>query len=72
VIGVGVLLGYRGVYIGALLAMAASPTAVASFAMAQNMGGDAELAGQAVVVTSAASIVTLFFWVFALSSAGVL
>lgn len=72
VIGVGVLLGYRGVDIGALLAMAASPTAVASFAMAQNMGGDAELAGQAVVVTSAASIVTLFFWVFALSSAGVL
>ena len=34
--------------------------------MAQQMGGDAELAGQLVVFGSLFSIVTIFRWVFAI------
>ena len=46
--------------------MLASPTAVSSFQMAKEMGGDGDLASQIVVFTSAFSIVTVFFWIFAL------
>lgn len=38
--------------------------------MAQQMGGDAELAGDIVVVTSAVSILTMFLWVFLFKSLG--
>ena len=48
----------------------ASPTAVNSFTMAQQMGGDAELAGDIVVVTSAVSMLTMFLWVFLFKSLG--
>ena len=48
----------------------ASPTAVNSFTMAQQMGGDAELAGDIVVTTSAASILTMFLWIFLFKSLG--
>ena len=53
-------LGFRGVDFVALLALFASPTAVASFTMAQQMGGDAELAGNIVVMTSLLCSLTLF------------
>ena len=49
----------------------ASPTAVNSFTMAQQMGGDAELAGDIVVTTSAVSILTMFLWIFLFKSLGV-
>ena len=53
-----------------LLGVFASPTAVNSFTMAQQMGGDAELAGDIVVVTSAVSMLTMFLWVFLFKSLG--
>ena len=53
-----------------LLGVFASPTAVNSFTMAQQMGGDAELAGDTVVVTSAVSMATMFLWVFLFKSLG--
>lgn len=53
-----------------LLGVFASPTAVNSFTMAQQMGGDAELAGDTVVVTSAVSMLTMFLWVFLFKSLG--
>ncbi|MEG1826099.1 MAG: AEC family transporter [Gordonibacter sp.] len=59
-LGLAVALGYRGVELGALLALFASPAAVSSFPMAEELGGDGELAGQIVAVGSAVSIVTLF------------
>jgi len=46
--------------------MFAAPTAVSSFQMAKQMDGDADLAGQIVVFTSAFSIVTVFGWIFLL------
>ena len=71
-VGSAALLGLRGVELGAFLAMSASPTAVSSFPMALQMGGDGELAGQVVVMTTAFSMVTLFVWVTCLSGLGLL
>ncbi len=50
--------------------MFATPVATASYAMAQNMGGDGELAGQFVVLSTTASVVTIFLWIFVLNSIG--
>ena len=38
--------------------------------MAQNMGGDGELAGQFVVLSTAASVVTIFLWVYLFTNIG--
>lgn len=67
-----VLLGFRGVDLASLIPVFASSTAVASFTMAQQMGGDAELAGNIVVATSALCALTLFFWCFLFKSLGLL
>ena len=64
VLGLAVLLGFRGVELITLLAVFATPTAVASFTMAEQLGGDAELAGNIVVLTSFFSVFSLFFWSF--------
>ena len=65
-----VLLGFRGVALASLLPVFASSTAINSFTMAQQMGGDAELAGNIVVGTSALCSLTLFFWCFLFRSLG--
>lgn len=67
---VSVLCGIRGVELAAMIAIFGSPTAVSSFTMAQQMGGDAALAGDIVVLTSALSCVTMFAWALALKSLG--
>ena len=69
-LGLGALLGFRDAAFVSLLGVFASPTAVNSFTMAQQMGGDAELAGDIVVVTSAVSMLTMFLWVFLFKSLG--
>lgn len=68
----GILLGFRGNDLVAVLAAFASPTAVASTPMAQAMGGDGKLAGEIVAVTSVGCIFTIFLWVFVLSGLGYL
>ena len=70
-LGLGALLGFRGVAFVSLIGVFASPTAVNSFTMAQQRGGDAELAGDIVVTTSAVSILTMFLWIFLFKSLGV-
>lgn len=70
-LGLGAPLGFRGVAFVSLIGVFASPTAVNSFTMAQQMGGDAELAGDIVVTTSAVSILTMFLWIFLFKSLGV-
>lgn len=62
--------GYRGAELVGLLIAFGAPTAVSSFTMAQEMGGDSELAGQIVVWTTAGSLVTMFVYVFLLRSLG--
>lgn len=69
-LGIAIWLGFRGIELITLLAIFASPCAVASFAMAQQMGSDAELAGNCVVYTSALSCLTLFGWIFVFKTLG--
>ncbi len=69
-LGLAIFLGFRDMELITLLAIFASPCAVAGFAMAQQMGSDADLAGNCVVYTSAFSCLTLFGWVLALKTLG--
>ena len=59
---IGYLLGFRGVEFAGLIGVFASSAAVSSFTMSQQMGGDAELAGGIVILTSIISCLTLFGW----------
>ena len=66
------LLGFRGVEFVALIGVFASPTAVNSFTMVQQMDcGDAELAGDLVMSTSAFCMFTFFLWIWLFKSLGV-
>lgn len=58
------LSGLRGPEYAVLLSMFATPTAVSSFSMAAQMGGDPDLAASAVTVTTMLSAFTMFFWIF--------
>ena len=64
VLSLAIVLGFRGVELVTLIAVFATPCAVAGFAMAQQMQADAELAGNSVVYSSALSCFTIFGWVF--------
>ena len=55
----------------AMIAAFATPVSVSSAPMAQEMGGDGELAGQLVLWTTAVSSVTLFAFMYALRLLGV-
>lgn len=55
----------------AMIAAFATPVSVSSAPMAQEMGGDGELAGQLVLWTTAVSSVTLFGFIYALRLLGV-
>lgn len=67
-----VLIGVRDVSLAAMIAVYASPTSVSSYPMAQQMGGDSDLAAAQVVFTTALSIITVFLWVLALRTLGFL
>ncbi len=54
-----------------MIAIFGSATAIASFTMVQQMGGDDELAGDIVVSTSALCCFTMFAWSFIFKSLGV-
>ena len=55
-------LGLSGVELGVPLLIMASPTAVVSYIMAREMDGDAPLAGAIILISTAASLVTLIGW----------
>ena len=70
-LGAAAALGFRGVEFVALIGVFASPTAVNSFTMVQQMHcGDEELAGDIVVCTSAFSVLSLFLWIWLFKSLG--
>ena len=71
ILTLGAALGLRDIEFVTLLAMTAAPTAVNSFNMAQQLGGDSQLAGSAVVVSTAASFFTLFIWVTLFKQLGI-
>ena len=64
--------GLRELELFLLLAIYGTPVAAASYPMAQNMGGDGERAGEFVVVSTVASIFTIFGWVFVLRNLGII
>ena len=64
------LSGLRGPEFAVLISVFATPTAVASFSMAAQMGGDPELAASAVTVTTMLSAATMFLWIFLFKSLG--
>ncbi len=68
----GVLLGFRNETLVPILIMFGAPTAVSSFPMAQQMGGDGELAASLVVFTSGGAILTIFLLVFGLKQLGMI
>ncbi|MBR0161841.1 MAG: AEC family transporter [Oscillospiraceae bacterium] len=67
----GYLLGFRGAAFVGLMGVFASPTAVNSFTMVQQMKcGDEELAGDIVVSTSAGSMFSFFLWILLFKTLG--
>lgn len=71
-LALAVALGFQGPALGALLALFASPVAVSSYPMAQELGGDDELAGQIVAIGTVASLGTLFVLISMFASLGLL
>lgn len=69
---IAALLGFRGTDMLSLIGVFGSATAVSSFAMADQMGGNRELAGDIVVMTSAFCSITLFLCSFILKTLGII
>ena len=67
---IATMIGFNNLERFILFEMYATPVATASYSMAQNMGGDGELAGQFVVLSTAASVFTIFLWVFFFTGMG--
>ncbi len=65
-----VMMGFRNVELSVLLSIFATPTAMASYIMSKNMGCDGQLSAQIVVLTTACSCITIFFFIFILKSMG--
>ena len=66
------LIGLRGVELFLILIIFGTPVATSSYPMAQNMGGDGQLAGQLVFVSTVASLATSFLFIFTMSRLGLL
>lgn len=71
-LAVGILMGFRGNELIAIMAVFGSPTAVASAPMAQAMGGNGDLAGEIVVMTSVFCLFSIFLYTFLMSSFGLI
>lgn len=71
-LSLAVWLGYQGVELISLMIVFAAPNAVSSYSMAEAMGADGELASQGLLLTTCFSILTIFLWVFAFSSFGLI
>lgn len=72
ILAIAYMVGLRGLELFLLVAIYGTPVAAASYPMAQNMGGDGELAGEFVVISTAVATFTLFLWIFFLKSTGII
>ena len=63
-------LGFRDVHLGIILIVFGTPTAISSYIMAKNMNADASLANQIVLMTTLASMFTIFLFSFFMRSMG--
>ncbi|MBD1388241.1 AEC family transporter [Neiella sp. HB171785] len=64
----GAMLGFRDVNLGILYLMMATPSATASFVMAKQMAGDADLAADIIAVTTVFAVLTTTLGLLALRS----
>ncbi|HNS73248.1 MAG TPA: AEC family transporter [bacterium] len=71
VIAAAVHWGFRGPELGVLFFFFASPTAIASYAMAEAMGSNGRLAGNIILLTTMGSIFTISTGIIILKSMGV-
>ena len=69
---IGWTVGLRDVELFLILVIFGTPVAVASYPMAVNMGGDGELAGQLVVVSTLLSLATIFLFIFLMAQMGLI
>ena len=63
-------IGYRGVDLGVLFMLFATPTAIVSFIMADAMGCNSKLAGNIIVMTTLGSVFTISLGIFIMKSIG--
>jgi len=68
----GIKFGFVNEHLLAILGATGSPTAIASFIMVKEIGGDENLAAELIVSSSVLSIFTLFIWIFSLKTLGFL
>jgi len=66
------LLGFRGMDLGIIFILFACPTAIASFIMAEAMGANSRLAGNILLLTTLASVVTITIGLFILKENGLI
>ena len=71
-IAIAVAMGIRGIALACIYIAFGAPTAVSSYPMAEQMGGDKELAAEIVAISSGLCIVTTFVFVFTMKSLGLL
>ncbi len=65
---VAALLGFRGVELAAIMVALASPTAIASFTMTRQYGGDFQLVAQVITATTVLSSFTFVLFTFMLKT----
>ena len=70
ILSVAALIGIRDIAFITLIGIFASPCAVSSYTMAQQMDSDADLAGNTVIFTSALACFTMFVWIFLFKQLG--
>lgn len=64
--------GFRGIELGVIFLMNASPTAAASYVMARAMGGNAQLAANIIALTTVMSLFSCTIGIFILSTLSVM
>lgn len=69
---IGYLIGLRGIELFLVLAVFATPIASSSYPMAASMGGDGELAGQYVFLSTVLCVPTLFMFIFCMRQMGLI
>ncbi len=67
-----IVVGFRGAELGILFLYFASPTAAASFVMAQAVRSNAELAASIIMITTTVSVLTINLGIFLLQFAGLI
>ncbi len=72
IVAIMAALNYEAAELFVVFSVFATPVAAASYPMAQSMGGDADLAGEYVVISTLSSILTIFLWIIVLKNFGLI